>query len=268
MTKTILTKTESPVLELSPQLSNLFHQGNGSLPVPVGRVSDLKNYEWHSEIHRKEASENLACALIAAKENMPAQVNARVTRTFMAFDEDVVEKTIVRVQELNPDAKLFAVTNSTRFPIKIEGENHDWIGQLLSEMQNLNRPDQLVPKLVMKRIHQIQNAGIEFNDGYALFWPGKAYGAPKKLILKKEWCRIQEDTKAMISLIRNAISNSARVTGQFMGSVGNHVRSTPLFANMFLLDPVLTGVIKGSLNKERYFHIELSGYAFTLYLSH
>lgn len=257
MTTTLTNTLESSVLDLSSQISNLFHQENGSLPATVGKISELGNYKWHSETHKREAGENLACAMIAANENMPAQVKTRVEKALMAYDEDVVEKTITRVQALSPEAKLFAVMESVDTPIIVEGENHSWKGQFLNEMHNLTRSDQLVPKHVMKRINQIQNSGIEFNGGYALFWPDEAYGISKKLILKQQYKLFKTDVYKMISVVKRIVNHGSTMTGKFAKSVGDFATSVSL-PKLDLPDPVLTGVIEGSLIEKKYCFIEIS----------
>jgi hypothetical protein len=259
MTAKVLTKTiDRPVSEVAQNLSNIFEKNNVRSPVEPERISSLANYQWFSDANKREAGENLACTMVAAEGNMPAQVEARFNRALMAYDTDRVEKATFKTKDIYPGAKVFGTRESTDAPIIFEGKDHIWAGQLLSEMYYLERKDQLIPKKVMKRVNLFLNNGLAFEDGYALFWPHQAYKISKRQILANQFQSLKNDTRRLASGIKKAVNTGMNMTTSFAGAVGEFAGSVtmPRF-NSHLTDPVLTGVIAGSLREKRYFFIEI-----------
>lgn len=208
-------------------------------------------YRWHSEERRKEAHQNFECALIAAEKNMPAQAEVRYSKALEIYDTDKVEKAICQARDCHPKAKLFAVTDNVYYPIVVQGESHLWAGQLLSEQFTLQRDDQLIPKEVMARLDLLALKGLHFADGYALFSPYQPYELPKKVILAEQCQLLKRDFVRMIRSARSMITSGGKMARSFASTVSS------IKIPIRIPDPVLAGVIQGSLAHRRYFFIEL-----------
>jgi hypothetical protein len=219
---------------------------------PKNIAQELSCYEWYSDENRKEAAQNVACAFIASERDMPAQYEVRFSKALEIYDTDRVEKAISQARVCHPKAKLFALTDSARAPIRVQGENHLWAGQLLNEQFTLQRDDQLIPKEVMNRLHLLTQKGLWFEDGYALFSPYRPYEPPKKAILAEQYEMLKRDAAQMARAVKSMINTGGKMAGFLSSSVSS--RLSP--ANR-IPDPVLTGVIEGSLRDRRYFFIEL-----------
>jgi hypothetical protein len=247
MERNLIVKTrEKTVSDVFHSARKLFEEKKFYFPVPLER---FKNYEWFSEDCRREAAENMACALIACKGNMPAQAERRFGRGLQMWDTDRVEKRVSQVKRFNKKAKLFASSGNTDFPIKVKGRDKTWTGQLISEQHELTRHDQLIPKHDMRRLNMMWNEGIHFDDGYALFWPHEPNRAPKKLILSQQIGSLRDDAVKLADMVRSTYNAGRDSVSSFSRAVSNPVAQ--------LEDPVLTGVIAGSLMEPRYFFIEL-----------
>ena len=241
------------------------------------QLRDVEGYRWYSEDNRNKAGENLGCALIGAERDWPAQAQERFSHFFEAYDTDRVEKGISNSSVLYPEAKLFGVTTDAEAPIVINGDKHIWAGQRLSELQSLTRKDQLVPAEVMKRVYDLEHNGVGFKNGYALFWPGLPYEAPKKAIFNEQIELIKVDGRKMGSFVKSGArivkdtvlsvaSSATNITVAVAGSVAQAAGSAidRMSEMRFeapavrLSDPVLTGIIVGSIpNDMRIFFIEI-----------
>ena len=241
------------------------------------KFRDVEGYRWHSEVNRNKAGKNLACALIGAERDWPAQAQERSSHFFEAYDNDRVEKGISNSSVLYPKAKLFGVTTSVVAPIVIKGGEHIWTGQGLSELESLTRKDQLVPPEIMKRVYDLERNGVGFKDGYALFWPDLSYEASKKALFNEQIESIKGDGRKMASflksgmrIVKDAVASVANSTAAVAGSVAGSVAQAAgsaidrmseirLEANAVpLVDPVLAGLIFGSVpNDRRVFFIEI-----------
>lgn len=215
-------------------------------------LQEVSRYQWHSKQNRTEAAQNLACAYLAWERNMPAQTEARLTKAQERYDTDRVERAICHARTCYPTTKLFTVTKSLRDPILVQGKNHIWAGLLLSEQFTLQREDHLIPKEVMNRLHLLRLKGLHFEDGFALFSPYMPYEPPMKMLLAEQYGMLKRDTALLLRAARSVVSTGTKMAGSFVSSI-----PTKLSPVNRILDPVLTGVIAGSLRDRRYFFIEL-----------
>ena len=245
------------------------------------QLRDVEVYRWHSEDNKNKAGENLGCALIGAERDWPAQAQERYDGFFKDYDNDRVEKRIANSSVLYPGAKLFGAAPHAGFPITINGEHHIWVGQPLTESQSLTQKDQLVPAEVMKRVYDLEHNGFGFKDGYALFSPEAAYETQVSVILNEQIERGKKDLRKMGILAKSAaklawdkassVANSAvnattAVAGSVAGGVVGIAGATAAFtgavydglSQVQLKDPVITGIIVGSVPKDRrVFFIEI-----------
>jgi hypothetical protein len=234
-------------------LANLFQQRHFYAPIPKDKIDAISNYRWHSKSNWREVGENLACAMIAAETNMPAQVKVRTDKALEAFDTDRVEKSLAWAKKFNPKAKLFAVTESLNFPIIVNGKDFIWEGRLLNKMHSHQRSDQLIPKNVMKHVKYLRNNGLTFEDGFALFWPRKAYESAKKDIIGDQIGSLKKDLSMITSKIGSALRSGRERGAQLVNRTLNYIHPPAPVHH----DPVLTGIIAGSLDNRKYFLVEV-----------
>ena len=278
-TRTLVKEREMTVsnTEMRDNVERLFNVMSPSeYSLTLEKFQDIAHYEWHSDVNRRSAGENLGCALIGAERGWPAQTEERFTRFLGDYDTDRIEKKISNVSVLYPYVKLFGVSADDVAPT-IKGDDHIWQGRRLDEMQVLTREDQLAPAKVMKRVYDIEYSGSGFKDGYELFWPDMSYEASKIAIFNEQVESIKEDGRKMVSLaksgariFKDAVSSVANSTVAVAGSVAGSVAQVTGSAidrmsemrfetrEVQLSDPVLAGIIFGSVLKDRrVFFIEI-----------
>ena len=262
-------------LDMKQNIENLFRDMSQTSQYPLAiqePIRDMGGYTWHSNVNRKEAGKHLACSFIGAERNWLAQAEERLFRCLKVYDTDRIDKAVSEATAFYPYAKLFGVAKDTEAPIIIKGDKHIWEGKRLSELQRLSREDQLVPCEVMKRVYDIEHSGSGFKDGYALFWPHQAYEISKKNILKGQVESLKDDGRKILflaktgaALIKEKISSAHNSIAQVKAHVRRVMVGAEGFANgvneemsqIDLTDPVLAGIIVGSLKDKRLFFIEI-----------
>ena len=275
-----LTKDRELVIPETGMVKDLEMLSRDTSSFPLVTQEQLKNiadYKWHSDANRRSAGKNLGCALIGAERGWPAQTDERFTRFLEDYDSDRVEKSISDAEAFHPQVKLFGASTDDVAPILIKGENHIWQGQRLDELQALTREDQLVPAKVMKRVYGIEHSGSGFKNGYALFWPYEAYEARKKTLFSEQVDVMKRDGRKMVSLaksgaklVKDTVSSVANATANITVAVASSVAQVAGSAidrmsemqferqDVQLSDPVLTGIIVGSVPTDRrVFFIEI-----------
>jgi hypothetical protein len=247
----VITKDRRPIT-LSQPISKIFEKRKIFPPIPTEALAHVGEYEWYSETNRKAAAENLACAIVAVETNMPGQAVTRLVRTLEYYDTDRIEKTIDKAQDYYRKAKVFAVTKHLNSPITIKGENYIWAGQRLDEQQTIAREDHVIPKKVMKQLSLMRRDGLKFEDGHALFYPRKAYEDSMSLILSQQSDKLKNDTRSLALYIKDKLNRGTSTISSIVSKASAIGLASPR-----LKDPVLTGIIAGSLSERRYFFIEL-----------
>ena len=277
-TRTLVKEREMTIsnTKMRDNVERLFNVMSPSkYPLTLEKFQDIAEYGWYSDANKESAGKNLGCALIGAERGWPAQTEERFTRFLGDYDTDRIEKKISNVSVLYPYVKLFGVSADDVAPT-IKGDDHIWQGQRLDEMQVLTREDQLAPAKVMKRVYDIEYSGSGFKDGYELFWPDMSYEASKKAILNEQIESIKGDGRKMVSLaksgariVKDAVSSVANSTvavagsvagsfAQVAGSAIDRMSEMRFEAPAVLSDPVLAGIIVGSVpNDRRVFFIEI-----------
>ena len=243
---------DRPSMTLSKPIAKIFEKPEFFPPAPTEALAHVGQYEWYSETNRKAAAENLACAIVAMETNMPAQAETRLVRTLECYDTDRILKTIAEAKDYYRKAKVFTVTKNLNFPITIEGENYVWAGQRLDEQQTIAREDHVIPKKVMRQLSLMRRDGLKFEDGHALFYPRKAYEDSMSLILYQQSDKLKSDTRSLALYIKDNLSRGTSTISSIVSKASAISLVSPR-----LRDPVLTGIIAGSLSERRYFFIEL-----------
>ena len=234
------------------------------IDVPATQFENVANYAFHSEQLRKDAGENMAYAVMAAYNSWPAQARERFRRVLALVDTDRVEKAVFMANQFYPGAKVFASTDSASAPVLVKGIDFVWEGDELNNMHSLTRADQLIPKEVMRRLFLLNKNGVNFEDGYWIFWPYAPYEVSKQEVLSKQLKSFRKDIHHVATLARDVIADSkkkasslARSSASIAKRPAKATKANPPAVRQRpkLHDPVLTGIIKGHLG--RFFFIEI-----------
>jgi|APSaa5957512622_1039677.scaffolds.fasta_scaffold14763_3 hypothetical protein len=267
---------ETKIREDFEKLFSVMSQTNQYPLATQEQLRDVGGYRWHSEDNKNKAGKNLGCAVAEARWGWLAQAEERFYRFLKDYDNDRVEKSISDTFCVYPKAKLFGVTTRAVAPIVINGEEHIWTGQRLTELQSLHRKDLVIPAKCVKRTYDLERNGIGFKD-YAIFWPGLSYEASKIALFNEQIESIKGDGRKMASfvksgmrIVKDAVSSVANSTAAVAGSVAGSVAQAAGSAidrmseirfetpAVQLNDPVLAGIIVGSVPSDRrVFFIEI-----------
>lgn len=255
---------------------NLYRKRPFYAPVPLQGIRDLANYQWADASKKKVAFDNFACACVAIAEGMDAQIEPRFNKVLETYDTDRVDKNLGLVRQVHSGAKVFTATGTVNSPM-VKGKDFIWVGKRVRGVGRLERPDELIPVDVMKRVYDIRNSGVEFDD-YFMFLPATSYERSKLDVASSEIQKLGDDARSLVRGAKEAamsaldagiwvsrkVAAGARSTvdtisdaGQWMShNLNERARMAPARVTEFK-DPVLTGVINGSLAEKRYFFIEI-----------
>ena len=178
--------------------------------VPVQALKQAQGYEWYSNRLRRKFEENVACGMNSAMERWPLQVEERVTTALQAFDDDRIKRVTNTLKEVYYSGGPLGRVNSLDPPIRLKGKDFVWHGELVGNMREFTRDDQVVPLKVHKRIVHLRNAGIRFNE-YVMFVPGESYDPSKKELARNELSKMGKELVLAAKATGRAVKGTARV---------------------------------------------------------
>ena len=221
--------------------------------VPVQALKQAQGYEWYSNRLKRRFEENVACGMNSAMEGWPLQVEERLTTALQAFDDDRIKRVTNTLKEVYYSGGPLGRVNSLDPPIRLKGKDFVWHGELVGNMREFTRDDQVVPLKVHKRIVHLRNAGIRLNE-YVMFVPGESYDPSKKDLARQELRKMGKELVLAAKATGRAVKGTARAVASgtkaaalVAGQTVRVLSVLPLAAAISigaLPDPILCGVIK------------------------